>query len=537
MSKEYDILIVGSGIAGLMYALKVAHLGKVAIITKKKRMDTSTNYAQGGIASVFGKSDSFKNHIDDTLRVGCGICNPAVVRKVIQSGPNYIKELSGLGVDFSRRRGIFDLGREGGHSHNRVVHSADHTGRNIENALLNALAHHKNIDLYENHTAIDLITQYQLGKRIPKSGLSSYGVYVYDSEQMIVETFQVRLTILTTGGAGYVYQHTTNPDIATGDGIAIAYRAGAKIANLEFVQFHPTRLYSVDEEPFLITEAVRGEGGILLSSDGRRFMEGRHEMAELAPRDVVARAIDMVLKQTGDDCVYLDISNRGRSFIEERFPTIYEKCLSIGIDPAKEPIPVVPAAHYFCGGVLTDINGCTSIKYLLTAGEVSCTGMHGANRLASNSLLEAVAYANYAAKWTIKNFASVKKRRMYQLPAWDESGVFDHKEWVIVSHDLQTIRKLMWDYVGIVRSDYRLKTAYDRCLMIRNHIKQFYLTNPVQPEVLQLRNIVDVALILIRSALLRKESRGLHYNVDFPNRDDKNFKHNTVIQRDVIKDK
>ncbi len=537
MSKEYDILIIGSGIAGLMYALKVAHLGRVAIITKKKRMDASTNYAQGGIASVFGKSDSFENHINDTLTAGCGICDPTVVRKVIRSGPIYIKELADLGVDFTHKRGIFDLGREGGHSHNRVVHSADHTGRNIENALLNALVRHKNIDLYENHTAIDLITQYQLGRKIPKSSLSCYGVYVYDDKRMKVEAFQVRLTILTTGGAGYVYQHTTNPDIATGDGIAIAYRAGVKIANLEFVQFHPTRLYSSDDEPFLITEAVRGEGGILLSSDGCRFMEGQHEMAELAPRDVVARAIDMVLKQTGDDCVYLDISHRGRSFIKKRFPTIYEKCLSMGIDPAKEPIPVVPAAHYFCGGVLTDINGNTSMNYLLAAGEVACTGMHGANRLASNSLLEAVAFADYTSKWTIENFSRIKKRRMYPLPAWDESGVFDHKEWVIVSHDLQTIRKMMWDYVGIVRSNNRLKTAYDRCMMIRNHIKEFYMTNPLRPEVLQLRNIADVALILIRSALLRKESRGLHYNVDYPNRDDKNFKHNTVIQRDFYLEK
>lgn len=537
MSKDYDILIIGSGIAGLMYALKVAHLGKIGIITKKNRMDTSTNYAQGGIASVFAKTDSFQNHINDTLKVGCGLCKTQVVEKIVKAGPGYIKELTKLGVDFTKSRGLFDLGREGGHSHKRVVHSADHTGRNIETALLTALAKRKNIDLFENHSAIDLITQYHFGKALPKSGPSCYGVYVYDNRQMKVEEFSARLTILTTGGAGYVYQHTTNPDIATGDGVAMAYRAGAKVANLEFVQFHPTRLYANIDEPFLITEAVRGEGGRLLSKDGRRFMEGVHEMLELAPRDVVARAIDMILKQTGDECVYLDISHRGQSFLKKRFPTILEKCLSVGIDPAKEPIPVVPAAHYFCGGVLTDLRGRTTIKHLLAAGEVTCTGMHGANRLASNSLLEAVAYAGFAARWTTENMHEIRNRKMMSIPVWDESGVFDHKEWVVVSHDLQTIRKLMWDYVGIVRSNTRLKNAYDRCLLIRRHIKQFYKRNPVRPEMLQLRNIADVALMLIESAMRRKESRGLHYNVDYPEIDDKNFKHDTVIQRDFSEGK
>lgn len=536
MTKEYDILIIGSGIAGLMYALRVADLGRIAIITKKNRMDTSTNYAQGGIASVMSSTDSFESHIDDTLRVGCGLCNPVVVRTVVESGPDYIKQLTKLGVDFTKRRGIFDLGREGGHTHKRVVHSADHTGRNIESALLNALARRKNIDLYENHTAIDVITQYHLGRPLPKSGPSCYGVYVYDNRAARVDVFSARLTMLTTGGAGYVYQHTTNPDIATGDGVAMAFRAGAKIANLEFVQFHPTRLYADLDEPFLITEAVRGEGGRLLSKDGCRFMEGRHEMMELAPRDVVARTIDIILKQTGDDCVYLDISHKGKTFITKRFPTIMEKCLSVGIDPSVEPIPVVPAAHYFCGGVLTDMHGRTTMKYLLAAGEVACTGMHGANRLASNSLLEAVAFANFAASWTKDHLNEIKKRKMYALPLWDESAVFDHKEWVVVSHDLRNIRKLLWDYVGIVRSNTRLKNAYDRAQLMRTHIKQFYKRNPIRPEVLLLRNTADVTLMLIWSALLRKESRGLHYNVDYPKTDDKNFKKNTVIQRSFGKD-
>ena len=532
MSENYDILVIGSGIAGLMYALKTVRLGKIAIITKKNRIDTSTNYAQGGIASVFDKTDSYKDHIEDTLKTGCGLCDEEVVKRVVKRGPEYIKELVNLGVQFSHCRGKYDLGREGGHSHNRVVHSADHTGRNIEMALLNSLAGYENIDLFEEHTAIDIITQYRLGKKIPKSKLTCYGVYVYDNKLNKVKTLNANLTMLATGGAGYVYQHTTNPDIATGDGVAMAYRAGAKIANLEFVQFHPTRLYTTDDKPFLITEALRGEGGVLLSSNGERFMEGYHPMAELAPRDVVARAIDEVLKETGNECVYLDISHRSKTFIERRFPTIVKKCRSLGIDPVKEPIPVVPAAHYFCGGVLTDINGCTSIKNLLAAGEVACTGMHGANRLASNSLLEAVAFADFAARWTIKNFSSLKKRKTFALPPWDESGVFDHHEWVIVSHDLQTIRMLMWDYVGIVRSKNRLKKAYDRCMMMRKHIRQFYKKNPIRQEVLRLRNIADVALILIKSALLRKESRGLHYNIDFPERDDENFRKNTIIQRD-----
>lgn len=538
MNKEYDILIIGSGIAGLMYALKVSRLGRIAIITKKNRMDTSTNYAQGGIASVMSKTDSFKSHIEDTLSVGCGLCNEDVVRQVVKAGPRSITELTNLGVDFSKNRGIFDLGREGGHSHKRVVHSADHTGRNIENALLTALSQRENIDLYENHTAIDIITQYHLGRPLPKTGPSCYGVYVYDNRADTVHVFNARLTILTTGGAGHVYQHTTNPDIATGDGVAMAYRCGAKIANLEFVQFHPTRLYAPQqEEPFLISEAVRGEGGRLLSSDGCRFMDGRHRMKELAPRDVVARAIDMILKQTGDDCVYLDISHRGRNFIQKRFPTIMEKCTSIGIDPAVEPIPVVPAAHYFCGGVKTDIYGKTSVKYLLAAGEVACTGMHGANRLASNSLLEAVAFADFAAKWTKENIGKIHRRKMFSLPVWDESGVFDRREWVVVSHDLRNIRKLLWDYVGIVRSNDRLQIAIDRCYLMRKQIKQFYKKNPIRPEVLLLRNIADIAIMLISSALQRRESRGLHYNIDYPKIDDKCFKKDTIIQRKFKKGK
>jgi len=531
MSKSYDILVIGSGIAGLMYALKTAHLGKVAVITKKMRSDTSTNFAQGGIASVFSETDSFKNHIEDTLKTGVGICDPEIVNRVVRQGPRFIKQLTDLGVDFTQQRGIFELGREGGHSFNRVVHSADHTGRNIEEALLKSLARRKQIDLYENHVAIDIITQYHLGRTVPKSGPSCYGCYVYDSITSEVEPFSARLTILATGGAGYIYEHTTNPEIATGDGVAMAYRAGAKVANLEFVQFHPTRLYSDESDPFLITEAVRGEGGILLTGDGCRFMEDKHEMKELAPRDVVARNIDMVLKRTGDKCVYLDISHRGRKFVEKRFPTISQKCKSLGIDPSQEPIPVVPAAHYFCGGVLTDDLGRTSINHLLAIGEVACTGMHGANRLASNSLLEAVAFADFAAKWTSSNFDALKRRRMITLTDWDESKVFDQREWVIVSHDLQTIRSLVWDFVGIVRSDNRLQQAYDRTKMIRKQVKQFYKKNPVSLEVLNLRNIADLSSMLIRCALSRKESRGLHYTLDYPDIDDKRFKKNTVIQK------
>ena len=533
MSRQYNIIVIGTGIAGLMYAIKVAKLGRAAVITKKSGMDASTNYAQGGIASVLSKTDSYASHIKDTLDAGCGLCNKKVVDKVVRLGPRYIKELSEIGVGFTCHNGKYELGREGGHSQNRVVHSADHTGRNIERALLASIKANRNIDLFEQHTAIDLITEYHLGRKIPKSGPTCFGVYVYDNRANRVEAFAAKIVLLASGGAGQIYQHTTNPPIATGDGVAMAYRAGARIANLEFVQFHPTCLYADIDEPFLITEAVRGEGGRLITRDGRRFMDKYHPMAELAPRDVVARAIDMILKQTGDHCVFLDITHRGKSFVERRFPTIVKKCRSLGIDPATEPVPVVPAAHYFCGGVMTDLSGRTSIKRLLAAGEVACTGMHGANRLASNSLLEAVAFADFAADWTINNWRSLPLVKTAGLPPWDESGVFDHQEWVVISHDLQEFRRLMWDYVGIVRSNSRLQNAFDRCAVMRKQIKDFYKKNPVRPEVLQLRNISDTALILIRSALLRKESRGLHHNIDYPKTDDKHFKKDTVIQRDI----
>jgi L-aspartate oxidase len=531
MNKTFDIIVVGTGIAGLMYALKTARIGKVAVITKKGGTDTSTNYAQGGIASVLSGTDNFDNHIKDTLVAGCGLCDKKVVEKIVRLGPKYIRQLAATGVVFTKHQGQYELGREGGHSHNRVVHSADHTGRNIERALIDSVRNHKRIELFEEHTAIDLITEYHFGKKTPKSGPSCFGVYVYNNKKMKVETFAARLVVLATGGAGQTYQHTTNPAIATGDGVAMAYRAGAQIGNLEFVQFHPTSLYAPEYDPFLITEAVRGEGGKLINRNGYRFMENSHPMAELAPRDIVARAIDMELKDTGDKCVYLDITHRGKTFIEKRFPTIVKTCRARGIDPVKQPIPVVPAAHYFCGGVVTDIQGRTSIKRLLAVGEVACTGMHGANRLASNSLLEAVAFADFGSGWTIANWPKLKTKNIDQPPAWDESGVFDHREWVLVSHDLQEIRQLMWDYVGIVRSNNRLKIALDRCAIMRKQIKSFYKKNPVRLEVLELRNISEVAFILIQSALSRKESRGLHYNLDYPRTDDKRFKKDTIIKR------
>jgi L-aspartate oxidase len=531
MNKSFDIIVIGTGIAGLMYALKTAKLGKIAMITKKGGTDTSTNYAQGGIASVLSGTDNFANHIHDTLVAGCGICNRRVVEKVVRLGPKYIKELADAGVAFTKRGGQYELGREGGHSHNRVVHSADHTGRNIEKALIESVRNHRNIEIFEEHTAIDLITEYHFTGVTPRSGPTCFGVYVYDNKRMKVDAFAARLVVMATGGAGQTYRHTTNPAIATGDGVAMAYRSGAAIGNLEFVQFHPTCLYTPGYEPFLISEAVRGEGGKLINRNGYRFMENSHPMAELAPRDIVARAIDMELKDTGAKCVYIDITHRGKTFIERRFPTIVKTCRARGIDPVKQPIPVVPAAHYFCGGVITDIHGCTSIKRLLAAGEVACTGMHGANRLASNSLLEAVAFADFCSAWTIANWPKLKAKKIAQPPAWDESGVFDHREWVLVSHDLEEIRQLMWDYVGIVRSNNRLKIALDRCAIMREQIKSFYKKNPVRLEVLELRNIAEVAYILIQSALSRKESRGLHCNLDYPGIDDKHFKKNTIIQR------
>ncbi len=530
MISDSDILVIGSGIGGLYFALKAAEFGKVAVITKKARMDAATNLAQGGIASVMSNMDSYDAHIKDTLVAGAGLCHSDIVEKVVKSGPECIDQLAKIGVEFSSstQKGILDLGREGGHSQKRVVHAADFTGRAIEQALINKTRSHPNIEIYEHFYAIDLVTQHHLkGRGAKVDGPVCYGAYALDTSSNRVRAFRSKITMLATGGGGRIYYHTTNPDIATGDGVAMAYLAGARIGNLEFVQFHPTTLYHPEGDSFLISEAVRGEGGKLVLKSGEHFMKKYHPLAELAPRDIVARAIDSELKKAGEQCVYLDVTHLGREFLEKRFPTIFKRCLELGINIANEPIPVVPAAHYFCGGVVSDEYGRTDIRNLYACGEVAMTGMHGANRLASNSLLEAVAFSEFAYEKIQNEFPKIEKPA--DIPPWDESGVFDSEEWVIVSHDRNTLTRMMWDYVGIVRSDNRLQKAHERCQLMTRDIMEFYKKNPVRSDVIELRNMAITADLLIKSAIMRKESRGLHYNIDYPLKDDVNFLRDTII--------
>jgi L-aspartate oxidase len=539
MEIKTDFLIIGSGIGGLSFALKVCELGNVVIVTKKQDSESNTNYAQGGIASVFAPDDSFELHIADTLKTGCGLCNPQVVRKVVEAGPGLIQELIKTGVQFTHQKGKeeeFDLGLEGGHSRHRVVHAADLTGKEVESSLLNAVKSKPNVKILEDHLAIDLITQHHLKgyRQKPDEKIRCWGAYVLDNDHNQVVTCLSKMTLLATGGAGRVYVHTTNPSIATGDGVAMAYRAGAEVADLEFIQFHPTALYHEKGDSFLISEAVRGEGGILRLQSGEAFMEKHHPQKELAPRDVVARAIDFELKRRGEACVYLDITHLDQRFIKLRFPNIYGKCLSLGLDITRDWIPVVPAAHYICGGVVTDSEGQTGIENLYACGEVTCTGMHGANRLASNSLLEAVAFAHFAAKSAKKRFPSLKDFAFPFIPPWSLEGVFDQQEWVIISHNREWIQKFMWDYVGIVRSDRRLVQAQKRIAILLDEITDFYKINPVTYDVIELRNVATVAKLIIECALMRKESRGLHYNVDHPQADDENWLKDTRLKSEEI---
>ena len=530
---ETDFLVIGSGIGGLSYALKVSEFGDVVVITKKKDSESNTNYAQGGIAAVMSADDSFEAHIQDTLKAGDGLCKEEVVRKVVEAGPKCIEELFKIGVKFTKRGKEFDLGREGGHSKNRVAHVKDFTGREIESSLLRAVKEKKNIHLYENHIGIDLITTRNI-ERPPKTsseGNQCFGAYVLDIDKDRIETFVSKVTLLATGGAGRAYLYTTNPSIATGDGVAMAYRANARIANMEFIQFHPTSLYHPQGESFLISETVRGEGGRLRLKDGNTFMEKYHPLKELAARDVVARAIDSELKKSGEPCVYLDVTHLDSEFVKKRFPNIYNKCLTLGIDITKEWIPVVPAAHYMCGGVMTNPLGKTDIEKLYACGEVSMTGMHGANRLASNSLLGAVAFADFAFQSSQKTFEKEKKKKFPKVTDWSLEGTFDSKEWVIISHDKKEIQSFMWDYVGIVRSDIRLAKAKSRIEMLLSEIEDFFQQNPVKDDVIELRNIATVAELVILSALTRKESRGLHYNIDYPKKDDLNWEKDTILRK------
>ena len=517
--KQFDFLILGSGIAGLTFALQVAPRGRVAIVTKKDRAESNTNYAQGGIASVTSKEDSFEFHVRDTLAAGAGLCRENIVRTIVEEGPARIQELIELGMKFSEREAPsedggkeLDLGREGGHSKRRILHAKDVTGREIESALLNAVSKQPNIEIFENHIAIDLITSQKLGYVGENRCL---GAYVFDKKANRVWTFTAPVTLLATGGCGKVYLYTTNPDIATGDGVAMAFRAGASIANMEFVQFHPTCLYHPKAKSFLISEAVRGEGGILKTLDGKEFMDAVHPLKSLAPRDIVARAIDSEMKKSGADCVHLDITHKPAKFIIERFPNIYQTCLRYGIDITREPIPVVPAAHYQCGGVVTNVDGETDIAGLYAVGEVAYTGLHGANRLASNSLLEALVCAHRAAGKTLRTPHSAL--RTPAIPLWQSGNAHNPDELVVVAHNWDEIRRLMWDYVGIVRTNKRLQRAQSRLANLQQEIHEYYWNFIVTADLLELRNIATVAELIVQCALMRPESRGLNYNLDFPN--------------------
>jgi L-aspartate oxidase len=540
-----DFLIIGSGIAGLSLALKLSEFGKVLIITKKQKAESNTNYAQGGIASVLGKDDNFELHIQDTLGCGAGLCDRKAVEKIVREGPTRINELIEYGVRFSKEKGAFLLGKEGGHSRSRIVHAKDLTGKEIERALLYDISRNKNIKILEYYFAIDFLTERNIrsSRNANAAKKKCFGIYALDAKKEKVVKIVSQKTILATGGLGQVYLHTTNPAIATGDGFAMAFRAGCEMSNMEFVQFHPTSFYEKevedDTQVFLISEAVRGAGAVLKRKNGKEFMHKYDKRKSLAPRDIVARAIDNELKKSGEAFVYLDLSAIGAERIRDRFPNIYETCLKKGIDITKEMIPVVPAAHYACGGVKTDLKGKTNIENLFACGEVAMTGVHGANRLASNSLLEAVVFSDSIYEYVKSNFSEIKKKEFLnekeidslynKIYDWDDSGTKNADEWILISHNKHEIKEVMSDYVGIVRNTYRLKRALTRIKMMKKEIKEFYDRTKVTVELLELRNLITVANIIIRSALIRQESRGLHYMLDYPKRNDRKFSKDTVI--------
>ena len=519
MMKHYDVLIIGSGLAGMSLALRLAETQKVALLTKQELLDAASAWAQGGIAAVLSEEDSPANHIEDTHIAGGGLCNDEAVRFVVEHGRSAIEWLLEQGVPFTRddnNAAALHLTREGGHSHRRIVHAADATGRAVQKTLVQQLQSHPNVEILEQHIAVDLITSGKLGRGNENR---CYGAYALNKLTAAVQTISARFTVLATGGAGKVYLYTTNPDVATGDGVAMGWRAGCRVANMEFIQFHPTCLYHPLAKSYLISEAVRGEGGLLRLPDvndknkaGERFMPQHDQRAELAPRDVVARAIDFEMKKRGLDFVYIDISHQPADFLKAHFPNIYQKCLSLGIDITRDPIPVVPAAHYTCGGVVTDLRGRTDVDDLYAIGEVSCTGLHGANRLASNSLLECLVFSEAVTSDMLKQ----PPRAMPILPAWDESRVTNADEEVVISHNWDELRRFMWNYVGIVRTDKRLERALHRIDLLQSEIFDYYANFRISNDLVELRNLVQTAELIVRCALARKESRGLHYSLDYP---------------------
>jgi len=513
---RFDVLIIGSGLAGLTAALHLAPTHRVAVITKRALLDGSSNWAQGGIAAVLAEGDSYASHVDDTLVAGAGLCDLEATQFTVENAPAAISWLQDLGVPFTTEHGELHLTREGGHSHRRIVHAADATGAAVQATLVERVRSTPNVTVFEHHMLVDLITDRQLpGAPGAPDERRCFGAYVLDTEEDEVMTFEAGHTVLATGGAGKVYLYTTNPDTATGDGIAAAWRAGCQVGNMEFIQFHPTCLYHPHAKSFLITEAVRGEGGLLKLPPhlgGHRFMPDHDPRAELAPRDVVARAIDFEMKKHGLDCVHLDISHQSPEFLREHFPNILARCAELGIDITREPIPVVPAAHYTCGGVVTDLNGRTEVAGLYAVGETTCTGLHGANRLASNSLVECMVFAQAA----VAAIRQAPSPTAPTLPLWDDSRVTDADEMVVISHNWDELRRFMWDYVGIVRTNKRLERAAHRITLLQREIHEFYASFHVTRDLLELRNLVQVADLIVMSAMLRRESRGLHYSLDYP---------------------